>query len=176
MQDCKPVNTPCTTSVKLSSRMVNDQNELTGQVPYQEAVGSLIHLANCTRPDISFAVNDVSRFNQRHSQEHWTAVKRIFRYLKGTIHLKIRFMRNETTEMHAYSDSDWASEEDERRSCSGFVILMSNGPISWFSHRQPIVALSSAEAEYIAMSDCIKYLLWLTKLTHELENDQSKPW
>lgn len=148
--------------------MVTKDNEITGTVPYQEVVGSLIHLANCTRPDIAFAVNHVSRFNRCHSVEHWTAVKRILRYIKGTANLKLRFSRQGGTDMHAFSDSDWASDLDERKSCSGFVILMSNGAVSWFSHRQEIIAYSSCEAEYIALSDCNKQILWLRKMQLDL--------
>lgn len=173
MHECKPVNTPSNTGIKLSAQMVTNENDLTGKVPYQEAVGSLIHLTNCTRADIAFAVNEVSKFNQKHSQEHWTAVKRIFRYLRGTIDMKVLYTRKESNEMHAFCNSDFATDEDERRSCSAYVILMSNGPISWYSHRQPIIALSSTEAEYIALSDCTKHLLWLRKLTNELEKECS---
>lgn len=127
--------------------MTNEENSLVGKVPFQEAVGSLLHLTQETRPNIAYAVNDVSRFNTNHSNEHWQAVKRIFRYLKGTIDYKLIFHTNGKPDMQAYSDADWGSETDDRRSCSGFVLKMSNVAISWCSKRQPIVALSSTEAE-----------------------------
>lgn len=165
MQDCKPMGTPSDTSQKLSANMVNEENDLTGKIAYREAVGSLIHLANCTRPDIAFAVNNVSRFNAKHGTEHWGAVKRIFRYLKGTINLKLRFRNDNIGQLYAFCDSDWASDPDKRRSCSGFTVQMANAAISWHSHLQEIVALSSTEAEYIALSECVKQVLWLRKLT-----------
>lgn len=168
MQDCKPMGTPSDTSQKLSANMVNEENDLTGKIAYREAVGSLIHLANCTRPDIAFAVNNVSRFNAKHGTEHWGAVKRIFRYLKGTINLKLRFRNDNIGQLYAFCDSDWASDPDKRRSCSGFTVQMANAAISWHSHLQEIVALSSTEAEYIALSECVKQVLWLRKLTNEL--------
>lgn len=147
--------------VKLSANMVNTENDLTTKIPYREAVGSLIHLMNCTRPDIAFAVNNVSRFNAKHCTEHWTAVKRIFRYLKGTIGLKLRFRKDKIGRIYAFCDSDWASDPDKRRSCTGFTVQMASASISWHSHLQEIVALSSTEAEYIALSECVKQVLWL---------------
>lgn len=113
MQDCKPVQSPSSTSTKLSIKMVSEENDLTGKV------GSLLYLAQVTRPDIAFAVNDVSRFNNRHSIEHWTAVKRIFRYIKGTTNYKLHFSKNNN--LIGYTDADWASDIDKRRSCSGHV-------------------------------------------------------
>lgn len=76
MADCKPIGTPCDIGAKSSVTTINDNNDLTGRVPYREAIGSLIHLENCTRPDIAFAVNNASRFNARFSNEYWQAVKR----------------------------------------------------------------------------------------------------
>lgn len=93
MDTCKPVCTPSGTNTKLSLDMPTD-NATAGdlkKIPYQEAVGSLLYLAQGTRPDISFAINDVSRYNSRFNLAHWKAVKRIFRYLKGTINLKLCF-------------------------------------------------------------------------------------
>lgn len=107
MMDCKPVATPSDFNQKLSIEMVKEGN-LNGKVPYQEAVGSLLYLVQGTRPDIAFAVNDASRFNNNHGVAHWKAVKRIFRYLKGTINLKICYSGTES--LLGYSDADWASD------------------------------------------------------------------
>lgn len=149
--------------------MVNDENSLVGKVPYQEAIGSLLYLANATRPDISFAVNNLSRFNKNHSEAHWRAVKRIFRYLRGTSNLKLSFNANSEMNMTIYSDADWGSDNDSRRSCSGYVVIMAGAAISWQSKRQPIVALSSTEAEYIALSAAVKEALWLKQLAIEID-------
>lgn len=139
--------------------MVTDENDISGKVPYQEAVGSLLYLAQGSRPDI--AVNDVSRFNAKHSIEHWNAIIRIMRYLKHTKGMKLCYTKSgEKCDLHAYSDSDWASDLDKRRSCTGFVIKLSGAAINWKSHRQDIVALSSTEAEYIAMSETTKDVVW----------------
>jgi Reverse transcriptase (RNA-dependent DNA polymerase) len=134
MADCKPVGTPSNTSLILSTKDM--ARDVTGKFPYQEAVGSLLYIAQCTRPDISFAVNDVSRFNKQHSETHWIAVKRIMRYLKGTMDLKLTFADIKSDELKIFCDADWGSDPDERRSCSGFVTKLADGAISWSSKRQ----------------------------------------
>lgn len=118
MDECKEVGTPSDTNAKLSINMksdADDEEELK-RIPYQEAVGSLLYLAQCTRPDIAFAVNDVSRFNSNYGNAHWNAVKRIIRCLRATINLKLHFIYEPGEEIMAYTDSDWASDVDKRRS------------------------------------------------------------
>lgn len=172
MYDCKSVKTPSDPNVKLTVQTINESSEITGTVPYQEIVGSLLYLSQGTRPDIAYAVNDVSRFNAKHSIEHWEAVVRILRYLQGTKGKKLCYTCEcENDNLHAYSDSDWASDIDKRRSCTGFVINMSGAAINWKSHRQDIVALSSTEAEYIALSATVKDVLWIQQILNEVNAD-----
>lgn len=168
MAESKPVKTPSDTSSKLSIQTITSENSLVGKVPYQEAVGSLLYLTQSTRPDIAFAVNDVSRFNANHDGTHWTAVKRISRYFRGTSNAKLRYSKSGEG-LIAYSDADWASEIDKRRSCSGFIIKLAGAAICWSSKRQPIVALSSTEAEYIALSSTVCEIIWLEQLADELD-------
>lgn len=127
------------------------QQQEISKVPYQEAVASLLYFAQASRPDIAFAVNDVSRFNNNHGKAHWAAVKRIFRHLKGTVDYKLCYSRCGNSEISGYSDSDWAGNVDKRRSCTGYVFQLSNGAISCSSRRQSTVALSSTDAEYMAL-------------------------
>lgn len=171
MQDCKPVKNPADTSTKLSIHTVTPENSLVGKIPYQEAVGALLYLAQGTRPDIAYAVNDVSRFNNCHDESHWKAIKRIFRYLRGTAGMKLRYSKSNDEGMIAYSDSDWASETDKRRSCTGYVIKMSGAAVCWSSKRQSIVALSSTEAEYIALSSTTCEIIWLLQMANELKQN-----
>lgn len=173
MTDCNPAGTPTNTSIKLSANMVNQKNDLTGKIPYQEAIGSLLFLAQATRADISFAVNDASRFNNKHGAEHWIAVKRIFRYLKGTMDFKLRYT-SEKGNLVAFTDSDWGSDIDKRRSCTGYVIKLSNAAVIWHSKRQAIVALSSTEAEYIALSSCVCEVMWAKQFLAEICNTEKK--
>ncbi|XP_036345999.1 secreted RxLR effector protein 161-like [Rhagoletis pomonella] len=171
MADCRPVSTPSDYNQKLSTGMVSesaDEDEL-AKIPYQAAVGSLLYLAQCTRPDIAFAVNDVSRFNSKYNVSHWKAVKRIMRYLKGTKDYKLKYSSNGSPQLHGSSDADWASDIDKRRSCTGYLFKMSNAAINWASKRQPTVALSSTEAEYMAMSSAVQEAVWLKQLSGELD-------
>lgn len=177
MQNSKPVATPSDNNVKLSTDLGSydkvSEDELK-KIPYQAAVGCLLYLTQCTRPDITFAVNDVSRFNSNYRIPHWTAVKRIMRYLNGTKQMRLRYTRSGNCELHGYCDSDYASDVDKRRSCSGYVFKMSNPAITWFSKRQSTVALSTTEAEYMSMSEATKEALWLKQLADELDPKLAK--
>lgn len=167
MDACKPTKSPSEINAKLTKNMVNDDNAI--EVPYQEVVGCLLYIANATRPDIGYATSDVSRFNNAHSDVHWIAVKRILRYLRGTINLKLRFKRHQNMKLvSAFCDADWGSELDDRKSRSGFVVLMCGGAVSWQSKKQSIVALSSTEAEYISLSSTVKELIWIAQLIKEI--------
>lgn len=177
MFDCKPMGTPSDTNCKLSINMSSDEiseDELKG-LPYQEAVGSLLYLAQGTRPDIAFSVNDVSRFNNNYTFAHWKAVKRIFRYLKGTVNYKLSYSFENTGQITGFSDADWASDIDKRRSCTGYVFIFSNAAITWKSTRQSTVALSSTESEYMALSSAVQEAIWLRQLCHELGYDMKGP-
>lgn len=173
MQECKPISTPADPNQKLSLNM--PMSEINGEevknVPYQEAVGSLLYLVQGTRPDLAFAVNDVSRFNTNHSLAHWKAVKRIFRYLKGTIDYKLTFTNEGDSELVGYSDADWGSDIDKRRSCTGYVFKLCNGAVTWSSKRQPTVALSSTEAEYMALASTVQEVIWLKQFCSDFLDD-----
>ena len=147
---------------------------------YQSMVGSLLHAARATHPDIAHAVGIVSKFNAAPTQAHLTAVKRIFRYLKGTIELKLQY-RPDGENLLGYSDADWANDMDDRHSTTGNVFTMSGGAISWLSQKQTTVALSTAEAEYVALGSATQEAIWLYQLLNDLKIDtvpkaQSKSW
>jgi hypothetical protein len=119
-------------------------------VPYQRRIGSLMYMATSTRPDIAFAVATLSQFMRNPGQVHWEAAKQAMRYLKGT---KDYGMTLGSTDggLEAYIDADWASQP-HHHSMSGYVIMLNGGPIAWSLQKQPIIALSTAEAEYIALT------------------------
>lgn len=171
MNECNPVSTPLDINQKLnkdlSPKSIKEEHEMR-KVPYQQAIGSLLFAANLTRPDISQAVNHLSKFNNNPGIQHWNAVKRIFRYLKGSASARLGFYRDGNTDMLAYSDSDWASDSDERRSTTGYVVVMQGGAVSWNSRRQQTIALSTCEAEYMALSAATQEVLWLRELNAEL--------
>lgn len=139
-----------------------------GEVPYRESVGSLLYLSQITRPDITFAVNLVSRYLEKPLTIHWNAVKRIFKYLKGTFNYGLIYDSSVTPKLRGYSDADYAGDTITRRSTSGFIFMMGEGIVAWCSQRQKSVALSTTEAEYIALSQSIQELTWLTLLISDL--------
>ncbi|XP_022149979.1 riboflavin biosynthesis protein PYRR, chloroplastic-like [Momordica charantia] len=125
------------------------------KVPYQSAIGSLMYAMMCTRPDICFAVSMISRYQSNPGQPHWKAVKRILRYLKGTMNYSLCYQRN-NSELEGYSDADWGGDMDERKSTSGYVFLLNNGAISWSSKKQTCIALSTMEVEFVALSVAVQ--------------------
>ena len=168
MESAKPVATPVDTSTKLEK--ATDCDECIDQQQYQSAVGSLLYLAMATRPDIAFAVSNVAKFSAQPTKQHWTAVKRILRYLRGTADYGLVFTPNVSGDCVGYSDADWGGDLDDRKSTSGYLFLISGGAVSWRSKKQTCVALSTAEAEYVALASAAQEATWIRQLTAVLEN------
>ncbi|TFY50793.1 hypothetical protein EVG20_g11324 [Dentipellis fragilis] len=135
-------------------------------VPYREAVGALMYASLATRPDISFAVSTLSRFSTNPGPVHWDAVKRVFRYLKGTRELWLTYGDAERV-LSGYADADGNAAED-RHAISGYAFMVNGGAVSWSSKRQEIIALSTTEAEYVAATHAAKEALWLRSLIAEI--------
>ena len=164
MSDCKATVSP----VNLSSRLLPSDNATKVDAPFREAVGALMHLMTATRADIAYAVGYVSRFMENPQQEHWVAVKRIFRYLQGTKSHGICYQPNDKIDFRGYSDADWAGDHADRKSTSGYVFMLLGAPISWGSKKQSSVSLSTSEAEYIALSLAIQEGKWIHRLLCEI--------
>lgn len=130
------------------------------RVPYASAVGSLMYAMVCTRPDISQAVSVVSRFMANPRKAHWEAVRWVLRYLKGTVDLGLCF-GGDTCRVTGFVDSDHAGDLDRCRSATGYVFKIHGAPVSWRSMLQATVALSTTEAEYMAVTEGVKEALWL---------------
>ena len=152
MDNCKAVASP----VDVSSRLVLSSVDTKVSAPFRKAVGALMHLTTATRPDIAYAVGYVSRFMENPQEEHWVAVKRIFRYLQGTKTYGICYKPSDKIGLRGYSDADWAGYLADRKSTSGYVFMLLDAPISWGSKKQSSVSLSTSEAEYIALSLAIQ--------------------
>ena len=135
---------------------------------YQGMTGSLMFSMVETRPDIAFATSVASRFAKNPGHQHTEAVKTILRYLKGSNERGITYGGQSKLLVEGYSDSDWAGDKESRKSTSGFIFMLNGGPVSWCSKRQPTVALSSTEAEYIALTLAAKEATWLRLLLTEL--------
>ena len=105
----------------------------------------------CTRPDISYAIGMVTRYQSNPGEAHWKAVKRILRYLKGTVDYRLCY-QGQDLQLKGYIDADQGGDLDERKSTSGYVFLLGNGVITWCSKKQMCIALSTMEAEFVVFS------------------------
>ena len=168
--DSKEVVNPCVVGQFLAKTSESNEEKLnTEKRPYRSLVGSLLYIATCTRPDIAFAVCQLSRHLENPSDEHWKAAIRVLRYLKKTASYGIGFQGTSSQiKVCAYSDADWASNKENRRSTSGILVMMNGTPVVFKSRLQQNVSLSTAEAEYVALSLCIQEILWLKSLIKEM--------
>ncbi|XP_048496380.1 secreted RxLR effector protein 161-like [Beta vulgaris subsp. vulgaris] len=138
------------------------------KVPYASAVGSLMYAMVCTRPDIAHAISVVSRFMTQPGKEHWQAVKRIFRYLKGMANVGLIYGNDDECLVTGYSDSDYGDDIDTRRLMTGYVYTLGGSVVSWKATLQSSVTFSSTEAEYMALTAAAKEGIWLHGLVSGL--------
>jgi histone deacetylase 1/2 len=166
MQICKTVDTPLSVSDKLS---LTDGEVLRGNdsTNYRSIVGTLQYIT-LTRPDIAFSVNKVCQFLHAPTTVHWIAVKRILRYLRGTISLGLRLSKSSSTIVSAFSDVDWIGCPDNRRSTGGFVVYVGSNLVSWNARNQVTVSRSSTEVEYKSLANATAEVMWVQTLLDEV--------
>ena len=168
MDDSKIRSIPVSASIKLTK----DEGEPLDKAkyPYSELLGSLMYLSACTRPDIAFATGSLARYMANPTIVHWQAAKGVLRYLAGTADYGITFGGSDSGDLEpfGYCDADYAGDIDTRRSTTGYVFTLNGGAISWQSKRQPTVAASTTEAEYMAAAAAVKEGLWVRKLLSDL--------
>ena len=116
------------------------------RIPYASAVGSLMYAQTCTRPDISFVVGMLDRYQSNPGMDHWKAAKKVMRYLRGTKDYILTFKRYDNLEVIGYTDSDFTGCVDSRKSTFGYVYLLAGATISWKSAKQTIIATSTIES------------------------------
>ncbi|TYK18362.1 Retrovirus-related Pol polyprotein from transposon TNT 1-94 [Cucumis melo var. makuwa] len=160
MMNSKPVATPIETGTKLSKHEEGDDVDPSY---FKSLVGSLRYLT-CTRPDILFSVGLVSRFMESPTTTHLKVAKRILRYLRGTLDYGLFYSSSKEFKLEGYCDSDWAGDTNDRKSTSGYVFFIGNTAFTWSSKKQPIVTLSTCEAEYVAAASCVCHAVWLRNL------------
>jgi transposase InsO family protein len=174
--DLKPSAMPIDPSAPLSKSQsptkLEDINKMRN-VPYREAIGSLMYAAMGTRPDIAFATSTVAQFSDNPGWAHWEAVKRIFRYLLGTKTWELKY-GGDKRGLVGYVDADGASQE-HRRAISGYIFMVDGGAVSWSSKKQELVTLSTAEAEYVAQTHAAKEAIWLRRLLTEIFKSVDTP-
>jgi hypothetical protein len=166
MEGSKPVATP------MASKITGPPDD-TNQNEYQQLTGALMWPSLATRPDISYAVGYLARFNSRPTIAHQQAQKRVLRYLKGTQYYGILYKADKKEPITGYCDSDWAGDTTDRKSTSGGAFILCGGVISWTSTKQRTVALSSVESEYVALSTWVKEAIWMLQWLQELNIDIS---
>jgi hypothetical protein len=166
MAEARPRLMPLSTSVTLA-KGEGDPLSLELGVQYRQLVGSLLYLACCTRPDISFAVGALARHMSAPTSVHWQAAKGVVRYLAGTAGMGIVFGGGPAG-IQGYCDADYAADVDTRRSTTGYFFALHGGAISWSSRRHSTVAVSTCEAEYMAAAEAVKEALWLRPLLTDL--------
>ncbi|GJX93416.1 retrovirus-related pol polyprotein from transposon TNT 1-94 [Tanacetum coccineum] len=180
LSNCNPVSSPMVTS---SSLYLDDNTAFSNPVKYQQVVGSLQYVT-LSRPDIAFTVNKVCQYMHALTENHWSAVKRILRYLHGTVEHGMLIRRssgstiqaftdvlwkgNPDTSLEAFSGADWAGDSDDRQSTGGFAIYLGSNLISWTARKQRTVSRSSTEAEYKALADTVDEFTWLQAFLNEL--------
>lgn len=174
MVDCKSSNTPVGAHFKLSA--IEDASEMLNpeEIPYSSAVGSVMYAMVGSRPDLAYGVGLVSRYMSRPGELHWEAIKWLLRYIKGASKVCLTYTKGKEFAIEGFSDSDYAADLDRRRSISGYVFRVGGNTVSWRSCLQPIVALCTTEAEYIALTEAVKEGIWISGLLEELGYKQKK--
>jgi len=159
MSNCKSIST---TQEQNQVMMPND-DEPVDKTKFQAVIGSITYAVTATRPDLAQALGSVNQFASNPSREHWIAVKRILRYIQAASNHGILFngQKERSIQLEGYVDAEWGSNPNGRKSQSGYAFFICGGAISWASKKQPIIALSSTEAEYKAANLALQEAIWL---------------
>lgn len=174
MQDCNPVCTPLPMNADVGPCYLGETPlSPSAHHTFRAMVGGIAYLANSTRPDLSFAIGCLARSLHAPSSRHLSLAKRILRYIKQTMHYGLRFPVGKPilpSSLRAAVDADWGGCTQSRKSTTGYIFAVNGSPIFWKSKLQTIVALSSGEAEYVAISACARDITWLRRLVYEMVN------
>ncbi|UYV75490.1 hypothetical protein LAZ67_13000394 [Cordylochernes scorpioides] len=171
MMECRGVSTPLDNSIPITKKdcpTTDKEKDEIKHVPYRELIGSLLYLANSSRPDMTFAVTKLAQFCSNPGERHWQAAKHILRYLQATKNVSLIYKRG-SDDILAFSDSDWANDIDDRLSTSGSAVTINGCLVSWRSKKQNCVSLSTMESEYIALAQTTKEILWIAQILENLK-------
>lgn len=169
LSNCNGVRNPIVPGNKLSKE---ENGVKANETLFKQIVGSLMYMT-VTRPDIMYSVCLISRFMSNPMETHMLAAKRILRYIQATVDFGIFYKRECRNELMAYTDSDYAGDLDDRKSTSGYVFKLSGGAVAWASKKQPIVTLSSTEAEYVAAASCACQSIWMQRILKKIGGTQT---
>ncbi|GJZ28589.1 retrovirus-related pol polyprotein from transposon TNT 1-94 [Tanacetum coccineum] len=164
MEDCNGVKNPIVPGCKL---VKDDHSGFVNATLYKQMVGCIMYLT-ATRPDLMFVVSLLSRYMEAPTEQHMAAMKRVLRYIQGTSSFGVCYKKKGSDQLVAFSDSDYAGDYDNRRSTSGYVCFLSGAAVAWSSKRQPIVTLSTTEAEFVAATTCACQVIWLRRILRHI--------
>jgi hypothetical protein len=165
MEDSTPMSTPMVTGCKL----IKDDDSLdVDQSSYRYMIGNLLYITT-SHPDIMHAVGMVGRYQAALKQSHLLAIKRIFRYLKGTMNYGLWYPRNHNFQLSIYSDVDWDNCVDERKNTSGGAFFLEDSLVAWLRKKQGSISLSTTKDEYIASATYYTQVLWMIQTLADLE-------
>ncbi|RVW69235.1 Retrovirus-related Pol polyprotein from transposon TNT 1-94 [Vitis vinifera] len=168
LESTKHFRTPMPTNLKLSK---DESGKGVEETLYRSMIGSLLYLT-ASRPDIAFSVGVCARYQACPKESHLIALKRIIRYIAGTLELSLWYPFDTHSDVACYTDADWAGNVDDRKSTSGGCFYIGNCLVAWMSKKQNSISLSIAEAEYIAIGSCCSQLLWIKQMLRDYGIDQ----
>ncbi|XP_073121997.1 secreted RxLR effector protein 161-like [Henckelia pumila] len=158
---------PARTPMELGTHLAKNRGEPISQVKYARVIGSLMYLTNCTRPDLAYTVNKLSRFTSNPSEDHWKALMRVLGYLKYTSSYGIKYTKYHAV-LEGYCDANWISDTKYSKSTSGYVFTIGGGAVSWRSSKQTCIARSTMESEFIALDKAGEEAEWLRKFLEDI--------
>ena len=170
MQFARSCNTPMTSGLKLTAF---GSDSVSDTQLYRSIVGALQYVT-ITRPELAYSVHKVCQYMHSPLQSHWVAVKRILRYLAGTLDYGLHITRTSHFDVTAFSDADWGSDTEDRRSVSGHCVFLGGNLVSWKSKKQHTISCSSAEAEFRSLAGVVAEVTWLSALISELRLPQTR--
>ncbi|KAL2333662.1 hypothetical protein Fmac_014875 [Flemingia macrophylla] len=169
LRKCKMENaSSCPTPMVIGKQFIAEGEKLQNPAMFRQAIGALQYLTN-TRPDIGFSVNKLSQFMSSPTIDHWQGIKRILRYLQGTIHYFLHIKPSTDLDLTGFSDVDWATSVNDRKSMAGQCVFLGETLVSWSSKKQKVVSRSSTESEYRALADLAAEIAWTRSLLNELK-------
>jgi hypothetical protein len=178
LENVVPRNVPLPVGIVLDNNMspkTNSEKQEMKDKPYRSVLGSIMWGQLATRPDLSFSVSLLARFQAEPGVEHWSALLHVVGYIKNTLDYGLTYSCDSDISPTAFVDADYGGCRDTQRSTSGYVFMMAGGPVTWSSKHQATVALSTVEAEYVAMSRCAQQMAWMQSWLDEVEIEYSRP-
>lgn len=170
MQECNAAKIPMEVNFKHELLKRDEAESCEIENKCRVLIGSLMYAMLCSRPDLCVSISILSRYQSCASQDLWQALKRVLRYIKGTVDFSLIFTRDVTSHhIEGFADSDWAGDGVDRKSTTGYIFKVFGCTVSWASRKQATVALSSTEAEYIALSQAVSEACWLRYLVFDLK-------